>query len=91
MGNQMTIQKVTQEQVDQYVAETLQPLVNELLEFAKGKKIPPTDFYLACISLTKHALENSSGSQVEDAREELGYIANEWCTQELRLRMEESK
>jgi hypothetical protein len=83
--------KVTQEQVDQYVADTLQPLVNELIEFAKGKKIPPTDFYLACLSITKHALENSTGSQVERIRKELFELASEWVTDTLRLRMEETK
>ena len=81
--------KVTQEQVDQYVAETLQPLTNELLEYAKGKKIPPSDFYLACISLTKYVFDNMDGGRkAELLASELGDIANEWCTQELRMRME---
>ena len=82
---------VTQEQVDQYTTETLQPLVNELLEFARSKKIPPTDFYIACLLLTKHALENSSGSQVEQMREDLRDIASEWCTEEIINRMNLTK
>lgn len=84
--------KVTQEQVDQYVAETLQPLTNELLEFAKGKKIPPSDFYLSCLSLTKHMFESMDGGRkAELLAKELGDLANDWCTEELRMRMEESE
>jgi len=66
-------------------------LVNELLEFSKDKKIPPTDFYLACLFITKYALERGSGSKIERVREGLWELASEWCTQELRMRMEETK
>jgi len=83
--------KVTQEQVDKYVDETLQPLAEDLIKYAKGKNIPAPDFYLACMSLTVCALENSSGSQVERTRKELFGLANEWVTETLRERMEEVK
>ena len=83
--------KVTQEQVDKYVAETLQPLVNELLEFAKGKKIPPPDFYLVCIALIRNVLEDIGGSKAVFMSEELGGLANDWATEELRDRMESEK
>jgi hypothetical protein len=82
--------KVTQEQVDKYVAETLQPLVDELVEYAKGKNIPAGDFYLACMSLTVSALEHTSGSQVERTRKELFGLTNGWVIDTLRERMEEA-
>jgi len=84
--------KVTQEQVDQYVAETLQPLVDELTVYAKGKNIPAPDFYMACIGITLAKLVRIGGRKAEILASELGDIANEWCTEELRMRMgEETK
>ena len=81
---------VTQEQVNKYVDETLQPLVGDLIEYAKGTNIPAGDFYLACMSLTVCALENSSGSQVEHTRKELFGLANEWVKDIVRERMKEA-
>jgi hypothetical protein len=82
---------VTQEQVDQYVTETLQPLVNELLEFAKGKNIPPTDFYLVCIALIGHVLGDIGDRKADLLREELSELGSAWATEELRRRMESEK
>lgn len=80
---------VTQEQVDKYVAETLQPLTDGLLEYAKVKKIPSTDFYLVCVFMTKYALDKMDGPRVEALSIELGNLASAWCTEEVRQRMEE--
>lgn len=82
---------VTQEQVDKYTTETLQPLTDELLEYAQSKKIPPTDFYLACLSITKHILDKFGGRKHKILVEVLGDIGSEWITEELRMRMEEAK
>jgi hypothetical protein len=82
---------VTQEQVDQYVTETLQPLVNELLEFARGKNIPPTDFYLVCIALIRNVLEDIGGRKAVLMSEELSELGSAWTTEELRRRMESEK
>lgn len=80
---------VTQEQVDQYVAETLQPLADELLEYAKGKNIHAPDFYLSCLSITKHALDKFGGRKSKILAEALRDIGSEWATEEVRQRMED--
>ncbi len=83
--------KVTQEQVDKYVTETLQPLADELTEYAKAKNIPAPDFYMACIGITRGMLERIGGRKAELLVEELNGILSAWCTEELRFRMEETK
>ena len=82
---------VTQEQVDQYVAETLQPLTDELVEYAKGKKIPAPDFYIACLTLIMDALERSFGSQAERMSKELRSLGSELVAEEIIKRMKETK
>ncbi len=82
--------KVTQEQVDKYVDETLQTLVEDLIKYAKEKNIPATDFYLACASLTIHALDQSTGPKIESVRNELHGIMSEFVTEKARERMEEA-
>ena len=83
--------KVTQEQVDQYVADTLQPLVDALVEYAQGKKLPAPDFYIACLTLTMDALERSSGSQAERVSKELRSLGSELVVEEIIKRMGENK
>jgi hypothetical protein len=83
--------QVTQEQVDQYVAETLQPLADELTEYSKGKNIPAPDFYMACVGITREMLVRIGGRKAELLVEELNGILGAWCTEELRFRMEETK
>jgi hypothetical protein len=82
--------KVSQEQVDKYVAETLQPLVGDLIEYAKGTNIPAGDFYLACASLTIHALEQSTGPKIKRVRNGLRDIMSEFVTETVGKRMEEA-
>lgn len=49
--------EVSQDMMDKYVSEEIQPLMDSLIEYAKSRGgIPPTTFYLACLSITCHAL-----------------------------------
>lgn len=82
---------VTQEQVDQYVTETIQPLTDELLEYAQSKNIRAPDFYLSCLSITKHILDKFGGCKSKLLVEALRDISSEWATEEVRQRMEEAK
>jgi hypothetical protein len=81
---------VTQEQVDKYVTETLQPLADELAEYAKGKKIPAPDFYMACFGTTRAIISKFGGRKAELLVDELNDIISVWATEELRSRMEEA-
>jgi len=83
--------KVTQEQVDQYVTETLQPLADELMEYAKGRNVPAPDFYIACVCITREMLVRIGSRKAELLAEELNGILGAWCTEELRFRMGETK
>jgi hypothetical protein len=82
--------KVTQEQVNKYVDETLQPLADELAEYAKGKKIPAPDFYMACVGTTRAIVSNFGGRKAELLVDELNNILSVWATEELRSRLEEA-
>ncbi len=82
---------VTQEQVDQYVAETLQPLADELTEYAKAKNIPAPDFYMACVGITRATLARVGWCNTESLMDELNDVLSAWATEELRIRMEETK
>ena len=79
---------ITQEQVNKYVEESLQPLSDDLTDYAKGKNIPPPDFYMACAGITRCTLERIGTPKSKKVLKELDGILGAWCTEELRMRME---